>query len=122
MHSAGKRLIIALLAVAVAFACAGCGEKTLKIANVDEAANTFDLVDSSSGRKIEYDRLTVNGKDVVDWLCTGIMSSQAVVFATEEGQIIRDGSKTTFNGQGYTTAARLSYELKDGVLNITGSK
>jgi hypothetical protein len=55
----------------------------------------------------------------VDWLCKGTAGSKAVVFATKEGQIVRDGNKTTYSGQGYTTEAMLEYGLKDGTLTIT---
>ena len=118
-----KRLFILMLVIAVAAVCAGCaGKKTMAIANVDEAANTFDLVDTGTKQALKYDKLIVNGKEVVDWLCTGMAGSKAVVFAREEGQIARDGKKTTYSGQGYTTDANLEYELKDGTLTITGSK
>lgn len=118
-----KRITMLLLVVAIALACAGCGgKKTMRIANVDEAANTFDLVDSGSKQKLEHDKLIVNGREVVDWLCTGMAGSKAVVFATEEGQIVRDGNRTTYSGQAYTTDAKLEYELKDGVLTIIGAK
>ena len=118
-----KRLFILLLVIAVAAVCTGCaGKKTMAIANVDEAANTFDLVDTATKQALKYDKLIVNGKEVVDWLCAGMVGSKVVVFATEEGQITRDGKKTTYSGQGYTTDAKLEYELKDGTLTITGSK
>lgn len=94
----------------------------MKLANVNEAANTFDLVDSRSGQKLEYDKLIVNGKEVVDWHCTGVAGSEVVVFATEAGQIVRDGNRTTYSGQAYTIDAKLEYELKDGTLTITGVK
>ena len=103
--------------------CAGCGgNKTMRIANVNEAANTFDFVDSSTGQKLEYDRLIIDGKEVVDWLCTNMAGSDAVVFATEEGQIVRDGNRTTYSGHGYTTEAGMEYKLEDGTLTVTGIK
>ena len=115
-----KRLFILLLVIAVAAVCTGCaGKKTMAIANVDEAANTFDLVDTATKQALKYDKLIVNGKEVVDWLCAGMVGSKVVVFATEEGQIVREGKKTTYSGQGYTTDAKLEYELKDGTLTIT---
>ena len=118
-----KRLFILLLVIAVAAVCTGCaGKKTMAIANVDEAANTFDLVDTITKQALKYDKLIVNGKEVVDWLCTSMAGSKAVVFATVEGQIARDGKKTTYSGQGYTTDAKPEYELKDGTLTIIGSK
>lgn len=40
-----------------------------------------------------YGQLIVNGREAVDWLFTGIAGSKAAVFATEEGQIARDGKK-----------------------------
>ena len=55
----------------------------------------------------------------MDWLCKGTASSKAVVFAAKEGQIVCDGNKTTYSGQGYTTDAMLEYGLKDGTLTIT---
>ena len=103
--------------------CVGCGgKKTMKLANVNEAKNTFDLVDSGTGQRIEYDRLIIDGKEVVDWLCTSMAGSDAVVFATEEGQIVRDGNRTTFSGHGYTTEASMEYKLEDGTLTVTGIK
>ena len=103
--------------------CAGCGgNKTMKIDNVNEAANTFDFVDISTGQKLEYDRLIIDGKEVVDWLCTNMAGSDAVVFATEEGQIVRDGNRTTYSGHGYTTEAGMEYKLEDGTLTVTGIK
>lgn len=118
-----KCLFILLLVIAVAVVCAGCGgKKTLTIANVDEAANTFDLVDTGTKQVLEYDKLFVNGKEVVDWLCTGTVGYKTVVFATEKSQIVRDGNKITYSGQGYTTVAKLEYELKDDTLTIIGVK
>ena len=119
-----KRSFILLLALlALALVCTACGgKKTMKLANVNAAANTFELVDSGSGQKLAYDRLIVNGKEVVDWLCTGMAGAEVVVFATEEGQIVRDGNTTSYSGQGYSTVAKLEYELKDGTLTITGVK
>ena len=68
-----KRLFILLLVIAVAAVCAGCvGKKTMAIANVDEVANTFDLVDTGTKQALKYDELIVNGKEVVDWLCTSM--------------------------------------------------
>ena len=116
-----KSLFVLLLVIAMV--CTGCGgKKTMTIANVNEAANTFDLVDTGTKQVLEYDKLIVNGKEVVDWLCTSMAGSKAVVFATEEGQIVRDGNRTTYSGQGYTTVAKLEYELKDGTLTIIGVK
>ena len=47
----------------------------------------------------------------------------SVMFATREGQIVRDGNRTTFSDMtAYTINAELLYELNDGVLNITGIK
>ena len=116
-----RRAAVALLALAIALSIAGCGKKTIRIANVNEEKNTFDFVDGS-GKKIAYDRLVVNGKEVVDWQCMSMAMNQTVVFATEEGQIVREGNKTTYGGQGYTTNAELYYELKDGTLTILGTK
>ena len=116
-----RRAAILLLALAAALSFAGCGKKTIRLANVNEEKNTFDFVDGS-GKKIEYDRLVVNGKEVVDWQCTGMAMYQTVIFATEAGQIVREGNKTSYSGQGYTTNAELLYELKGGTLTILGTK
>ena len=116
-----KRVALLVIVLAAALALAGCGKKTMKIANVNEAANTFDFVDGS-GNKISYDRLVVNGKEVLDWQCMSMAMNQTVVFATEEGQIVREGNRTTYGGQAYTTNAKLVYELKDGTLTILDVK
>ena len=89
---------------------------------MDTSANTFDFLDTSSGAKIEYDKLIVGGEEVIDYeVSDGIVTS--VMFATREGQIVRDGNRTTFSDMtAYTINAELLYELNDGVLNITGIK
>lgn len=44
-----KSSFILLLIIAVAAVCAGCaGKKTMTIANVNKAANTFDLTDTGA--------------------------------------------------------------------------
>lgn len=118
-----KSIAIALMLALAACALVGCGGgKTLRITNVNVEANTFDLVESGSGAKVSYDKLVVNGKEVIDWACSS-MTGGTVMFATEEGQIVRKGNETTFNNlTAYTSAAKLEYELKDGVLTITGVK
>jgi hypothetical protein len=123
MKTMCKRITIILTVVIIALTCTACGSnKTMAIANVDEAANTFDLLDTGTQQKLAYSRLIVNGNEVVDWLCTGVAGSKAVVFATQVGQIVRDGNKTTYSGQCYTTDAKLEYELKDGTLTVIGMK
>ncbi len=120
-----KRVLILAVSVVLAAACmlAGCGKKTIRIANVDEAKNTFDFIESGSGKKVAYEKLVVDGKEVIDWACTSLAGVDAVMFATEEGQIVREGNRTSFSGmKAYTTAAELLYDLKDGVLTITGTK
>lgn len=76
----------------------------------------------SSGNEIEYISLVIGGKEVVDYQCTEMQGLGCVVFATEEGQILRENGRTTYGGQAYTEAAKLLYELNDGVLTITGGK
>ena len=120
-----KRILIFAAAMLLAAACVltGCGKKTIRIANVNETENTFDLVESGSGKKVAYDRLIVDGKEVIDWACIDMAGMDAVMFATEEGQIVREGNQTSFSGmKAYTTAAELLYDMKDGVLTITGTK
>lgn len=93
----------------------------LKIENVNTSANTFDLVDTKSGEAINYDILIVEDKEVVDSQCMGVMGTPSVLFATEDGQIERDGNTVTANGgKAYTTAAELEYTLEDGTLTIIG--
>ena len=115
---------VSLLIALLVLICTGCGagQKTLKIANVDKDANTFDLVDTRTRQTIQYDKLILEDKEVVDWLCTEIMGGHFVVLATEPGQIVRDGDKVTFSGHGYGTTVDLKYELKDGTLTILGEK
>ena len=89
-----KSSFILLLVIAVAAVCAGCaGKKAMTIANVNKAANTFDLADTGTKQALKYGQLIVNDREVVDWLFTGMAGSKATVFATEEGQIARDGKK-----------------------------
>ncbi|MGP1349790.1 MAG: hypothetical protein ACTTK0_09155 [Stomatobaculum sp.] len=109
------------LMLAISVLLTGCGQKTLQIKVIDKQENTFMFVDSS-GNEIEYDSLVIGGKEVIDYQCTEMLGLGCVAFATEEGQIVREGGRTTYSGQAYTEAAELLYELKDGVLTITGTK
>lgn len=118
-----KKKILAAILIGVLMLCllTGCSKaKTIRIANVDAAANTFDFLDTSSGVKIEYNKLIVDGEEVIDYeVSSGIVTS--VMFATREGQIVREGNRTTFSDMtAYTINAELLYELNDGVLTITG--
>ena len=117
-----KKITVLLFSAMLVVMLSACADgKTLKIENVNTSANTFDFVDTISGEKIVYDRLILDGEDVVDFQCTASFSS-SVVFATEEGQIVREGNKITYNGKAYTTAAELKYTLEDGTLSITGTE
>lgn len=116
-----KAAAIVLAVMAIAAVCVGCGKTTMKIDNLNKEANTFDFVDTKTGQKIQYEKLIIDGKEVIDHqIMTGMADS--VVFATEEGQIVRDGATTSVSGQGYTPAAELEYELKGGTLTILGEK
>lgn len=111
----------ALLVAAIALVCAGCGKNTMRIENLNKEANTFDFVDTKTGQTIQYDKLILNGKEVIDHqVMTGMADS--VAFATEEGQIVREGAKVSVSGQGYTEAAELEYQLDGGTLTIIDSK
>ena len=122
LKRAAAWLLAALLLIAVSRILTGCGAKTMQIKVTDRDANTFVLVDGS-GAEIEYDKLMLDGKEVVDHYCSSVQGLDSVAFATGEGQIVRDGSSVTLSGcQSYTAAAELTYELSDGVLTITGTK
>ena len=129
-----KLLSAAFLIVLFALVLCSCG-KTISITNIDSNKNTFDFVDSS-GRVVLFDKMIINGKEVIDYECSGIGKNGAVVFATEKGQIIREETvseedgvetitrRTTFasNVKAYTPAAKFTFEFADGVLTITGEK
>lgn len=100
-----------------------CGEKTMRIANLDQSTNSFSFIDTSSGEEIEYDKLILDGQEVIDYAISSNAFADSIMFATKEGQIVREGNRTEFSDMtAYTTEAELIYELKDGVLTIIGVK
>ena len=111
-----KNFLIAILIITAVFMSVSCGRNTARL-EIDQPSGTFDFIDSS-GNKIPYDTLLLNGKEVIDYQCTSIMGTDSVMLATEKGQIVRDGNTTTYNGKGFTEASEFSYTLKDGVLNV----
>ena len=120
-----KKTLCTMLCIILLLALTGCGssQATMKIKNINESANTFDFVDTATGKTIEYTTLVVNGKTVVDYECMSLSNAASVAFAYEEGQIVREGNTTSLSGaDAYTVYAELLYTLKDGVLTVTGTK
>ena len=111
-----KNFLIAILIITAVFMSVSCGRNTARL-EIDQPSGTFNFIDSS-GNKIPYDTLLLNGKEVIDYQCTSIMGTDSVMLATEKGQIVRDGNTTTYNGKGFTEASEFSYTLKYGVLNV----
>lgn len=118
-----RRVFSGAVLLTVLLSLCGCSSaRVMKIQNVDAAANTFDFVDQQTGKVIEYDTLIVKGKTVVEYACSTGMD-EMVMFAYEEGQIVRSGNKTTYNNvDGYTTVAELKYKLEEGTLTVIGLK
>lgn len=118
-----RRVLSAVVLLTLLPALCGCSSaRVMKIQNVNAEANTFDFVDQQTGKAIEYDTLIMNGKPVVEYACSTGMG-EMVMFAYEEGQIVRSGNKTTYNNvDGYTAAAELEYKLEGGTLTVLGLK
>ncbi len=116
-----KALTLTLCVMLIAILLAGCNTSKLTIQNIDTYANTFDLVDSSTGDVIQYDTLICNGEPVL--ACYGIraagVAGGAMAFITDEAQINDDGSANLSGATAYKSGAEFKYKLDDGVLKIT---
>jgi hypothetical protein len=83
--------------------------------DIDPIAGTFGFVDIKSGKRLSYNKLILDGKEVADTHCSG----NNVTFVFDKGDIIRNDNSTTITtGQAYTGHAVLKYELSNGVLTI----
>jgi len=112
--------ILTIFVAAVLLAGCGQGEPKMRIV-IDAATRTFSFQDVASGQTItSFNMLTLEGKRVVDThVTTGFV--EGVVFALNEGEIVRTGNSVTISGaKAITKHAVLKYKLENGVLSITG--
>jgi len=116
-----KKILAVLTTIAFCAFIAGCGGgNKLRIANVNKAENTFDFVDTKSGSIIRYQKLMLDGKEVVDHYCgeSIVGRSGTVLFAHDRSQIVRNGGSVAMSGGSYSTHAVFNYKLEGGVLSI----
>jgi hypothetical protein len=110
--------IAASISLMMFFACSQ-GTKAKLIIDVERMY--FVFVDAKSGSVLLCKKLIINGKEVVDAHITTALGMKSVVFATEEGEIVRDGNSVTFKSEGYTENTIFRYRLENDVLTILGT-
>ncbi|MDR1347150.1 MAG: hypothetical protein LBJ63_01780 [Prevotellaceae bacterium] len=117
-----KRKILIVVAACIGMIMfSACSQNKMKL-DINAEAGTFGFVDVNSGMRLSYDKLIINGKEVVDTHCSGgsAMTGKSVTFAFNRGDIIRNGNSVTTTGDTYTEYAVLKYKLENGVLTILG--
>jgi hypothetical protein len=119
-----KKVLVGLAAMSILSVMAGCNNTTknqqppassqeMKIENINEASNTFDIVDVRTKKGLSYQKIMINKQKVVSTKCMTMMSS-FVIFNYDK---ISDTGKEIAN-IGIPEDAVHGYELENGVLNI----
>jgi len=113
-----RALSIVFSATVFALLTSCSGAPKLKL-DIDSAKGTFSFVDISTGKRLSYQKLFINGKEVIDTHCMSGGMFKSVAFAFEKGEIVRNGSSVTFNCKiAFTEHAELKYKLENGTLTL----
>jgi len=90
--------------------------------DMDVKNGEFHFVDVNGGKKLSYNKLILDGKEVVDTHCwDAAFGGKNVAFAFKRGEIVRSGNSLSLNNcRVFTEHVILNYKLEDEVLTILG--
>jgi len=86
--------------------------------NIDAQQATFSLVDVNSDEQLSYNKIIIDGNEVIDTKTLSIFYSNEIVngveFICKVGEIEKEGNTV------YTEKNELNYKLENGILTILG--